>query len=242
MSNSGGTGANGGRAMGGRASGGQFVGGAPTFGGIGGIPSVAGGKAGFGGGPGQCSSNQECSAISNTLKYCDSGLCVECRDGMSGQCLNPPRTLCSPRDTCVECLGPQHCDDPSRPACDERGICRECVNDDTCKAPLPACDMLHNNCEECVSEGGGYCRDPLRSHCDTKHLKCVECTKQSDCQFGSPSASWCMNNTCMCDNDEQCVGSPFGSHCISSHCRECGPGLNCPDGATCDSNSGKCLR
>lgn len=226
------TASSGGRASGGRNPGGQFGAGGPS---LGGFPAISGGRSGVG----QCATTEDC--VANSLgKYCnDQGFCVDCTS--STQCTEPPRNLCSWNGRCVQCTGPMDCKDPT-PLCDMSvGACVGCFDDRNCKEPR-RCEPTIRACVECWDNNKGQC-PPERPVCNTQIYRCIECLSQSDCEFSSGAPGWCdrERSQCVCDNDVQCMGSPFGTRCIDRHCRECGPPqYTCPDGQICDQN-GRCL-
>lgn len=225
-SNKGGTSGSGGRASGGKNSGGQFGAGVPS---VGGFTTISGGRTGG------CGSDDDCLGM-GPAKYCQQGFCLECT--RNEHCLDPLRPVCNSKNgRCGQCSMPSDCPDAT-PFCDTRlNACVGCLDDRSCKEPRK-CEPDIHACVECYDRD--HCPEE-RPVCNTQIYKCIECFSQSDCVFSPADSGWCDHNQCACDNDTQCMGSPFGPHCITGHCRECGPPqYTCPDGEMCDQN-GKCV-
>lgn len=188
---------------------------------------------------GRCESNEQC-VTTGAGKYCEQGYCVDCSDNKP--CTDPELPICDyDWGKCIECRRNGDCRNPAEPICDQRfKRCFACTEETGCTPPRKCQPGLHI-CVDCFVDADCPKERPI---CDPNFYRCIECNDQSDCVFSQVDWGSCNseNNRCVCENNDQCIGSPFGPICINGHCRECGPPQwACPDGRTCDSGSGRCV-
>jgi hypothetical protein len=167
-------------------------------------------------------------------------------------CTEPGASHCQTGSgVCVACLEDAHCGDPGQVFCNAQFQCEavgpDCTSDADCQAAdpqKPRCDPVMQKCFACVTDAhcsnGWRCAPDTRtcvecyqtSHCTLAPYRqcllaervCVQCLDESHCQAGercNPSSHNCTGIVCTNDND--CLNSPDGTHCVTStgDCVQC---------------------
>ena len=197
--------------------------GSPDQGGVSNDASTTGGGTNAGGAAGdadaavpECTSNEQCT---------------------------DPTPLCSPEETCVECLEATDCATVAAPRCDEMWSCAGCDSGDDCTrfTETPECDTGSGVCVECTANG--QCALETASRCDEK--TCVACEGNTDCAHirGKTVCSQGICVECTVANEDVCSGKscdPATNECTTTNvgsvgtCERCVADSECVGGNQAD--------
>lgn len=136
------------------------------------------------------------------------------------------------RYTCGECSVSSDC--PYQMTCGDGRKCT-CTSNSQCGGDSPVC--FEGRCQGCPGDnelGDTFCsNNGMGTNCTivngTEHYQCTQCTDSSTCPFGMQ----CVNSTCICTKNSQCVGpdNQLANICnpLSNRCVQCLDSTDCKD-------------
>jgi hypothetical protein len=153
----------------------------------------------------------------------------------------PNGELCDNTGTCVSSSPPNSCTSPGNcPSGENCGSDNQCHAGDCSNSGCPSGYVckLSNGTLACVSTG-----TPPPGDAGADAPPFTGCTSDNDCTADAGTGAKCLDGQCVppanqcsdttqCPNNEQCVQGVCTPSCNSTH--------PCPDGYSCDSNTGVC--
>ena len=192
----------------------------------------------------QCVANFDCRLTPETPR-CADGSCAGCSDDAFCRALNAQRGQCLGDGRCAAC------DPETHEGCGGiRPICAR--NTLSCEACVPGECLIGNcvagSCVACDPDDPTDCvldpNDPTSAGppvCEPISSKCVDCQNDNDC-VGHPFGPVCTDGRCACTEEgAQCELNSRNPTCIHGMCSQCRDDDDCignPYGPTCDDVGG----